>query len=233
MTDELIGSRPRAAGSSITNAETIAAQQWLTRRGPHPHRRPSLPSPTPGVTDHDVVERTPRHPENAIGAQPVKIDARLADDSAETIRALLADALKRHRRVRLPISSPPVTGRPSGTSTRCACSLDGRWYLEGWCRRPGHPALPPRSNREGRGARRPRRHRRQPARPRGTSPPAPSSPRRTIPRHPRPPAWGGSPSTTRRDARGQSWRPDLVTSAQATRLGRPDSPCARAGACGS
>lgn len=137
MTDELIEVSTEGGRIFLTNAETIARPLRLTRAE-------ALTlivalralAYAEGVTDHDVVERTLVKLENAIGAQPVKIDARLADDSAETIRALLADALKRHRRVRLRYLVP---ARDESTERDVdpmrLLHLDGRWYLEGWCHR--------------------------------------------------------------------------------------------------
>ncbi len=137
MTDELIEVSTEDGRIFLTNAETIARPLRLTRAE-------ALTlivalralGYAEGVADHDVVERTLVKLENAIGAEPVKIDARLADDSAETTRALLADAVKRHRRLHLRYLVP---ARDESTDRDVdpmrLLHLDGRWYLEGWCHR--------------------------------------------------------------------------------------------------
>ncbi|MEI2775670.1 MAG: WYL domain-containing protein [Tetrasphaera sp.] len=158
LTDELIDVSTEGGRIFIANAETIARPLRLTRA-----EALTLVvglralAYAEGVTDFDVVERTLVKLEDAIGAagpdaagplgvdaitidavkiDAVKIDARLSDDSAEETRALVTDALRRHRRLRLRYVVPArdeVTERD--VDPMRVLNLDGRWYLEGWCHR--------------------------------------------------------------------------------------------------
>lgn len=143
MTDELIDVSTEGGRVFIANAETIARPLRLTRAE-------ALTllvglralAHAEGVTDFDVVERTLVKLEEAIGAagpdavDAVKIDARLSDDSAEETRALVTDAVRRHRRLRLRYVVPArdeITERD--VDPMRVLNLNGRWYLEGWCHR--------------------------------------------------------------------------------------------------
>lgn len=152
MTDELIDVSTEGGRIFIANADTLARPLRLTRA-----EALTLVvalralAYAEGVTDHAVVERTMAKLENAIGARTVPpegssvagrglddvvIDARLADASAESTRALVAQALRGRRRLRVRYLVP---SRDESTERDVdpmrLLHLDGRWYLEGWCHR--------------------------------------------------------------------------------------------------
>jgi proteasome accessory factor C len=125
----------------ISNADTIAAPLRLTRaealtltvalralRGAE------------GVADSTVIERTlaklDEAAASASGQGGPRVAAVLDDGSPESVRGRVAEALSRGRRVHLRYLVP---ARDESTERDVdpmrLVSLDGRWYLEGWCHR--------------------------------------------------------------------------------------------------
>lgn len=140
MTDELIDVSTEGGRILISNADTIAQPLRLTRAEALTLMvglRALLGAE--GVADSTVIERTlAKLDEAAASAGDVagKVEAVLADDSAEHVREVVADALRRGRRLQLRYLVP---ARDESTDRAVdpmrLVSLDGRWYLEGWCHR--------------------------------------------------------------------------------------------------
>lgn len=141
MTDELIDVSTEGGRIVISNADTIAAPLRLTRaealtltvalralRGAE------------GVADSTVIERTlaklDEAAASASGQGGPRVAAVLDDGSPESVRGRVAEALSRGRRVHLRYLVP---ARDESTERDVdpmrLVSLDGRWYLEGWCHR--------------------------------------------------------------------------------------------------
>ncbi len=93
----------------------------------------------PGLHDRDAVERviaklSAATGEAASAARAVTVD--LATDTPEAALAAFRDALARHRRLRLAYLVPSrdeLTHRD--VDPLRLVSVQGRWYLEAWCRR--------------------------------------------------------------------------------------------------
>lgn len=138
MTDELIDVSTDGGRIVINNADTIAAPLRLSRAealalmvGLRALRQAE------GVTDASVVERALAKLEEATanaGTTGGKLAAVLDDASAEEIRQVVAEAVQRRRRLRLTYLVPArdEATRRDVDPMRLA-SLDGHWYLEGWC----------------------------------------------------------------------------------------------------
>jgi len=95
---------------------------------------------TPGVVDHDAVRRSLAKIESAVGqAQPagvvVGLTMRESEETRRT-RAIVVSALDRHRALRIryyTASRDEITDRTVDPMRMLL--VEGRSYLEGWCRR--------------------------------------------------------------------------------------------------
>ena len=91
----------------------------------------------PGLHDRDALQRTLLKLEAAAGdAATASGQVRVEVEGARRRWPRSAARWPRAAGCTCPTSSRPATRPPSVTSTRCGSLLvDGRWYLEGWCRR--------------------------------------------------------------------------------------------------
>lgn len=145
MTDELIDVSTEGGRIVISNADTIAEPLRLNRAEALTLTVAlrALRS-AEGVTDSTVIERTLAKLDEAVSASPDggasgsagRIEATLDDDSAEPVRERVRAALRDRRRLHLRYLVP---ARDESTQRDVdpmrLVSLDGRWYLEGWCHR--------------------------------------------------------------------------------------------------
>ena len=141
MTDELIDVSTEGGRIVISNADTIARPLRLSRAEALALMvglRALLGAE--GVTDSTVIERALAKLDEAtassLDASLTRVGAVLDDDSAEQVRELVSEALRRGRRLHLRYLVP---ARDESTERDVdpmrLVSLDGRWYLEGWCHR--------------------------------------------------------------------------------------------------
>lgn len=93
----------------------------------------------PGLGERDAVERALAKLEAAagsVGEAASRVDVQLSDDVDEDLLARARGAAERHERVRLRYLVP---GRDESTERDVdplrVVTMDGRWYLEGWCHR--------------------------------------------------------------------------------------------------
>jgi proteasome accessory factor C len=93
----------------------------------------------PGLTDRDAVDRAMAKLEEATGASADasrRVEVSIEEGVAAQTLATAREALKRHRRLHLRYLVPArdETTERDVDPMRVA-SIDGRWYLEGWCHR--------------------------------------------------------------------------------------------------
>lgn len=93
----------------------------------------------PGLGEREAVERALAKLEAAagsVGEAAASVDVQLSDDIDEDLLARARAAAEGHERVRL---SYLVPGRDESTERAVdplrVVTMDGRWYLEGWCHR--------------------------------------------------------------------------------------------------
>lgn len=93
----------------------------------------------PGLGERDAVERALAKLEAAAGsiaAAASSVDVTLADDIDEDLVRRAREAVEGHRRVRMTYHVP---GRDESTEREVdplrVITIDGSWYLEGWCHR--------------------------------------------------------------------------------------------------
>ncbi|GAA1746146.1 helix-turn-helix transcriptional regulator [Nostocoides vanveenii] len=146
MTDELIDVSTEGGKIFIRNAETIARPLRLSRA-----EALTLMvglralAGADGVTDAPVVERALAKLEAAaasIMGEGGRVEAVLDDASTADTRAVVADALKAHRRLHLRYHVP---ARDESTERDVdpmrLLGIEGHWYLEGWCHRASDTRL--------------------------------------------------------------------------------------------
>lgn len=140
MPDELIEVDAEGDHIVVTNAETIARP---LRLGVDEAITLMVGlralADVPGLTDSDAVERALAKLEEAtgsLGEAARRVQADLADGAPASALAHARRALAEHRRVRLRYLVP---SRDESTERDVdpmrVLSLDGQWYLEGWCHR--------------------------------------------------------------------------------------------------